>query len=86
MDVVFTKLSSKGQIVIPTKIRESMHLEKGAPFAVIQEKDMIIFKKIKMPEKKDFNDFFKKRFREGEKSPLKPEDVQEIVHEKRKRK
>ncbi len=41
-----TRISSKGQVVIPTDIRERMHITKGSVFGVTTEKDMIILKKI----------------------------------------
>lgn len=34
-EVATTTMSSKGQVVIPEKIRENLHLEKGTEFVVI---------------------------------------------------
>lgn len=42
----FTKASSKGQIVIPTKIRKKFGIEEGSVFAVTAEGDMIVLKKV----------------------------------------
>src|SRR3990167_11451395 len=42
-----TKLSSKGQIVIPEEIRDKLGLHSGDKFIVIAEKDVIIFKIIR---------------------------------------
>ena len=42
----FTKASSKGQIVIPTKIRKRFDIREGSVFAVAAEKDMIVLKKV----------------------------------------
>lgn len=44
-----TSVSSKGQIVIPNKIRETMRLEPGAKLIVIQDGDNILLKPIKEP-------------------------------------
>jgi AbrB family looped-hinge helix DNA binding protein len=41
-----TKVSSKGQIVIPTDIRRRLGIKKGSVFAVIAKKDMVVFKKL----------------------------------------
>ena len=49
-ELEFTKLSSKGQIVIPHSVREELKLDEGTPFAVMAKKDTILLKKIKMPK------------------------------------
>jgi len=41
-----TKISSKGQVVIPSKIRIGLGIEEGSVLGVEQMKDMIILKKI----------------------------------------
>ncbi len=45
-DIELTKLSSKGQIVIPSEIRERLNIKKGSIFAVTTNKEMIILKKL----------------------------------------
>lgn len=44
--MVFTKTSSKGQVVIPITIRKELNIHNGSILAVIAEKDLIIFKKV----------------------------------------
>jgi AbrB family looped-hinge helix DNA binding protein len=46
-EVEFTRMSTKGQIVIPKKLRAGF--EDGTPFAVIRDRDTIILKQIKLP-------------------------------------
>jgi len=41
-----TKLSSKGQIVIPLKFRNELEMNEGTVIAIDKMKDMIIIKKI----------------------------------------
>ena len=41
-----TKISTKGQIVIPLKIREELEINEGSVLAVEKMKDMIVLKKI----------------------------------------
>jgi AbrB family looped-hinge helix DNA binding protein len=50
IEAEFTKLSSKGQIVIPQSIREQMGLTAGTPFAVVEQKDSILLKRIELPK------------------------------------
>jgi AbrB family looped-hinge helix DNA binding protein len=41
-----TKMSSKGQIVIPQRIRNELNMEEGSIVAIDKMKNMIIIKKI----------------------------------------
>ena len=41
-----TKISSKGQIVIPQKIRDELEMAEGSIVAVDKMKDLIVIKKI----------------------------------------
>ncbi len=44
-----TKMSSRGQVVIPEEIRHQLHLEPGQQFVVIVENNVIILKAIAPP-------------------------------------
>lgn len=49
-----TKVSSKGQLVIPKGVREDLHIKEGDVFATTSShKDMIILKKVKNPIMKE---------------------------------
>ena len=41
-----TKLSSRGQIVIPQKIREELEIKEGSIMGIEKMKDMIVIKKV----------------------------------------
>ena len=41
----FTKASSKGQVVLPAKMRKRLGIKEGSILAVVAEKDMIVLKK-----------------------------------------
>lgn len=45
-EVLFTKASSKGQVVIPRGIREKLDVKEGSIFAVATDRDVIILKKV----------------------------------------
>jgi AbrB family looped-hinge helix DNA binding protein len=49
------KLSSKGQIVLPMKIREELDLQEGSILAVDIMKELIIIKKINVDLVNQFN-------------------------------
>lgn len=41
-----TKISSKGQIVVPTGLRKKLNIKEGTVFAMSAKKDMLILKKL----------------------------------------
>jgi AbrB family looped-hinge helix DNA binding protein len=45
-EVQFTRASSKGQVVIPTKIRKKLAIKEGSVLAVVADGDMIVLKKV----------------------------------------
>jgi len=44
--IEYTRASSKGQVVIPSKIRKKLRIEEGSVLAVATQRDMIVLKKI----------------------------------------
>lgn len=48
-NVSTTKMSSKGQVVIPENIRKTLNLKAGAQFVVVGDKDVVILKSISPP-------------------------------------
>lgn len=51
-----TKISSKGQIVIPLKIRNELKIGEGSIMAIEQVKGMVVLKKVDIDLKKQFRD------------------------------
>ena len=45
-DMAFTIVSSKGQIVIPNKVRKKLGIKDGNVFTIIEKKGLIVLKKI----------------------------------------
>ena len=81
-----TKLSSKGQVVIPEEIRKRLGLEPGAQFVVVGEGDVVVLKALKPPRMTDFKALLDKAAKSAEDAGLTPEDVEEAVREARSRK
>lgn len=67
MNVETTRMSSKGQIVIPQDIREEVQVDEGTVFAVVGTKDTIILKKIATPSKEELIKSLKRMASEGRK-------------------
>ncbi len=55
-----TKLSSKGQVVIPEEIRLELGLEPGERFLVVAENDVVVLKKLALPSAKEFRSLVKR--------------------------
>ena len=45
-EIEFTKASSKGQIVIPTRIRKKLDIREGSVLAIATKNDMIVLRKM----------------------------------------
>ncbi len=50
-----TKMSARGQVVIPKEIRERMQLEEGTEFIVVAKDDVIVMKRLEEPVWKEFD-------------------------------
>jgi AbrB family looped-hinge helix DNA binding protein len=78
-----TKLSSKGQVVIPEGIRECLGLEAGAQFVVVGEGDVVVLKVLKAPNMSDFKALLDKAQKSAEAAGLTPEDIEQAIQEVR---
>lgn len=81
-----TKMSSKGQVVIPEEIRKRLGLKTGSQFVVIGDRDVVILKLLAPPSTKDFDDFITKARRQARKVGLKRSDISKARTEARKTK
>ena len=81
-----TRMSSKGQVVIPGKIRKRLGLEAGTRFVVVAEKDTIILKAISPSSMDEFDALMGEARKQAQKAGLKPSDIKAIIDEVRFRK
>ena len=51
--VATTRLSTKGQVVIPENVRRALGLEVGARFIVLADRDLVLLKRIVAPKARD---------------------------------
>ena len=78
-DVATTKMSSKGQVVIPEVIRKQLNLKAGAQFVVVGEKDVVILKSISPPSLDQFDDLIAEARRKGKQAGIKKSDISKAV-------
>ena len=78
-----TKMSSKGQVVIPEDIRNRLNLKPGSRFVVVGEKDTVILKSILPPTMDEFDDLVTEVRKQAKKAGLKPSDIVTAIKEAR---
>jgi AbrB family looped-hinge helix DNA binding protein len=81
-----TRMSSKGQIVIPEEIRNRMGLQSGTQFVVVGDRDVVILKAISAPSMKEFDDLIAQARQQARKSGLRKSDVDAAIAKVRGRK
>lgn len=74
-----TKMSSKGQVVIPEDIRKQLNLKAGARFVVVGDKDVVILKSISPPSLEDLDDLIATARKKGKEAGLKRSDIKEGI-------
>lgn len=80
-----TRMSSKGQVVIPEAIRQEMGLEAGTQFVVVSGRDAIILKSISKPSPAEFGALLKTAHRQAKQAGMKKADTENAVRKVRKR-
>ena len=70
-----TKMSSKGQVVIPEEVRNALGLKAGSKFVVVGEGDVVILRVITPPSMSDFDDIVQEARRQARQAGMKRSDV-----------
>jgi AbrB family looped-hinge helix DNA binding protein len=84
-DAATTRLSSKGQVVIPEEIRTRLGLEPGAQFVVVGDRDVVILKVIQAPDLAEFEELVGRAQKAAKRAGLKKKDVDEAIRQVRGR-
>lgn len=74
-ELATTRLSSKGQVVIPEDVRLRLGLKPGAQFVVVGEGDVVILKIISPPSMKEFDTLVTKAKFQARQAGLKRADI-----------
>ena len=78
-----TKLSTRGQVVIPEEIRDRLGLEPGAQFVVIGEGDVVVLKTLKPPRPEELKALLDKVQKAAAAAGVTQEDIEEVIREVR---
>ena len=76
-------LSSRGQLVIPTDIRENMGLEEGSKVLFVLSNDSLLIKRVNM---QTFTEITRPLKEAAKKAGLKESDVENIINKVRSKK
>lgn len=78
-----TKMSSKGQVVIPDEVRKRLNLKAGAQFVVVGDNDVVILKAITTPSMDEFDGLIAEARRKAKSAGLKKSDIESAIEEVR---
>lgn len=81
-----TRMSSKGQVVIPEDVRGRLGLQEGAQFIVVGEGDVVILKAITPPSMDVFDNLVRKARQQARRAGMKRSDVAGAIARVRTRK
>jgi AbrB family looped-hinge helix DNA binding protein len=74
-----TKMSSKGQVVIPEEIREQLGLTAGTQFVVVGDRDVVILKTLSTPSMSEFDTLIGEARRQAKTAKMSRTDLQNAV-------
>lgn len=77
--VATTRLSSKGQVVIPEEVRNRLGLKTGDQFVVVGEDDTVILKNITPLSIRDFDAVIEQARQQARATKLKRSDIAKAV-------
>ena len=78
-----TRMSSKGQVVIPEAIRKQLNLKEGDQFMVMGEGDVVILKTITAPGIESFDSLIQTARQEAKDSGLERKDIAKAIKKAR---
>lgn len=84
-DYATTRLSSKGQVVIPEEIRNNLGLSEGDQFVVIGEGDAVIQKAIAPPKMEEFQKLVSQARTTVKRAGIKKADLKSAIAKVRRR-
>lgn len=84
-NIATTRMSSKGQVVIPEEIRKRLGFSEGIEFIVIGSGDAVILKAISAPPLGEFDELLKSAGKAAKAAKLNRKDVTNSINRARGR-
>ena len=82
---MITAMSTRGQIVLPKKIRSALNLDAGTQFIVFSDQGNILLKPITEPKLSDFEAVLKKAKQWASENGLQESDIGDAIKAVRKK-
>ena len=82
-ELATTRMSSKGQIVIPENIRKQLNLKEGTQFVMVGDKDVVMLKTIPEPAMDDFDELIRQARAQAKRVRLQRSDVSAAISKAR---
>ena len=80
-----TRMSSKGQVVIPEEIRTRLGLRSGTQFVVVAERDVVILRTLAPPSLAEFDQLIAAARQTARRTGMKKSDVRNAISKVRSR-
>ena len=80
-----TRMSSKGQVVIPETVRKQLNLTEGTQFVVVGTDDVVILKTIVPPDVDEFEAILEKAREQAKQAGLTQADISKAIAKARGR-
>jgi AbrB family looped-hinge helix DNA binding protein len=84
-DLATTRLSSRGQVVIPEEVRTALGLEPGARFVVLSDGDVVIPKRIDAPSRSEIRALAARARGQARRAGVKRVEVRNAIRDVRRR-
>jgi AbrB family looped-hinge helix DNA binding protein len=84
--IATTKMSSKGQVVIPESIRKRLGLKAGSQFVVVGEKGVVILKAISPPSMNEFDELIREARHKARRAGMRKSDIVNAIAKVRAKK
>lgn len=83
-ELATTRMSSKGQVVIPEQVRTKLGLRAGVEFVVVGSPGVVVLKTIAPPDLSEYDGLIADARRQARKAGIKVADVGKAVREVRR--
>lgn len=81
MGIEIINVSSKGQVVLPLKMRNKLKINSGDKLFIYCNEDSILIKKNKLPSKEEFKNGIKENMKIAKESSLTEQDIFDAIKE-----
>ena len=83
--IATTKMTSRGQVVIPEEIRKRLNLVTGVQFLMLEERNRLFLKPIQPDVNRSLSELLAEARKQAAETGMTPEDIENAIREVRGR-